>query len=79
VRCGHAATQYALLASVGNLARLLLAGGAGWMVDRLDGDWQAFFVATALLAVPGLAILGHILAKTRMGDGVFSRTDRTES
>ena len=76
---GHAATQYALLASVGNLARLLLAGGAGWMVDRLDGDWQAFFVATAFLAVPGLAILGHILAKTRMGDGVFSRTDRTES
>lgn len=76
---GHAATQYALLASIGNLARLLLAGGAGWMVDRLNGDWQAFFVATAFLAVPGLAILGHILAKTRMGDGVFSRTDRTQS
>jgi PAT family beta-lactamase induction signal transducer AmpG len=76
---GHAATQYALLASIGNLARLLLAGVAGWMVDRLGGDWQVFFVLTAILAVPGLAILAHILAKTRMGDGLFSRTDRMHS
>jgi PAT family beta-lactamase induction signal transducer AmpG len=76
---GHAATQYALLASIGNLARLLLAGVAGWMVDRLGGDWQVFFVLTAILAVPGLAILAHILAKTRRGDGLFSRTDRMHS
>lgn len=76
---GHAATQYALLASIGNLARILMAGSAGWMVDRLGGDWQRFFILTALLAVPGLAVLAHVLGRTRMGDGVFSRTNRKTS
>lgn len=76
---GHAATQYALLASIGNLARILMAGSAGWMVDRLDGDWQTFFIVTALLAVPGLAVLAHVLGRTRMGDGIFSRTNRKTS
>ncbi len=76
---GHAATQYALLASFGNLARLLMAGSAGWMVDRLDGDWGMFFGSTALLAVPGLLLLAHILRSGRMGDGVFSRTNRKSS
>lgn len=76
---GHAATQYALLASIGNLARILMAGSAGWMVDRLDGDWGRFFGSTALLAVPGLMILAHMLRSTRMGDGLFSRTNRTTS
>ena len=76
---GYAATQYALLASIGNLARIVVAGTAGWMVDCLHGDWQAFFVITALLAVPGLAILAHVLKKNQMGDGVFSRTNRKNS
>lgn len=51
------ATQYALLASLGNLGRTTLAAGSGWLVDLLGGRWELFFLITALMAVPGLAIL----------------------
>ena len=51
------ATQYALLASIGNFARIQLGALAGWSVDRLGGDWVIFFVATAFAALPGLALL----------------------
>ena len=53
----YTATQYALLASLGNLARILYAAASGFMVDRLGGDWALFFVITALAAIPGLLIL----------------------
>ncbi len=51
------ATQYALLASIGNFARIQLGAVSGWAVDRMDGDWAAFFVLTAIAALPGLALL----------------------
>jgi PAT family beta-lactamase induction signal transducer AmpG len=51
------ATQYALLASIGNLGRTTLASGSGWVVDRLDGDWALFFALTALAVVPSLLLL----------------------
>ena len=51
------ATQYALLASLGNLGRTTLAAGSGWMVDLLGGRWEVFFILTALMAIPGLLIL----------------------
>lgn len=53
----HAATHYALLASLGNLGRLWFAAGAGWMVDKLDGDWSAFFVWTTVIALLGIPLL----------------------
>ena len=51
------ATQYALLASIGNFARIQLGALSGWTVDRMDGDWGAFFVLTTLAVLPGLALL----------------------
>ncbi|WP_337996383.1 AmpG family muropeptide MFS transporter [Oleispirillum naphthae] len=74
---GYAATQYALLASIANFARIQLAGSSGWIVDRLNGDWSTFFALTAAMALPGLALLAHVLSKTRMGDAAFSPTHRT--
>ena len=45
------ATQYALLASVGNFARIQLGSVSGWAVDSLGGDWTLFFVGVAALTV----------------------------
>lgn len=50
------ATQYALLASIGNLGRTTLASGSGWFVDA-TGSWVLFFVITTILVIPGLLLL----------------------
>lgn len=50
------ATQYALLASLGNLGRTTLAGLSGYTVDWL-GSWERFFVVTALMVLPSLCML----------------------
>ncbi|MCA1778932.1 MAG: MFS transporter [Xanthomonadaceae bacterium] len=54
------ATQYALLASIGNLGRTTLASSSGWMVDGLDGNWSLFFVLTAIAVIPSLVILAWL-------------------
>lgn len=51
------ATQYALLNSLGNLARIWFAASAGVIVDELGGDWALFFSITAGLALLGLPLL----------------------
>ena len=53
----YTATQYALLASFGNLGRIWLSASAGWMVDTLDGAWAMFFWFTAVIALLGLPLL----------------------
>ena len=53
----YTATQYAALASLGNLARTTLAAGSGFVVDALHGNWALFFVLTTMLALPGLLLL----------------------
>lgn len=53
----YTATQYALLASLGNLARIWLSASSGWMVDTLHGDWALFFIITAGIALLGLPLL----------------------
>jgi PAT family beta-lactamase induction signal transducer AmpG len=55
------ATQYALLASIGNFARTSMASFAGSMVDLLEGNWALFFVLTSLMVVPGLLLLWLIV------------------
>ena len=50
------ATQYALLASLGNFGRTTLASFSGELVDYLN-DWSTFFVLTALMVVPSLIML----------------------
>ena len=63
----YTATQYALLASVGTAGRTLLASSSGAMVDWLDGDWGTFFVITAVMVIPSLAILWMIKNKLKLG------------
>lgn len=51
----YSATQYALFSSVMLLLPKFLAGFSGWAVDRFG--YEAFFVGTALLGVPVLALV----------------------
>jgi MFS transporter, PAT family, beta-lactamase induction signal transducer AmpG len=53
----YTATQFALLASAGNLGRIWLSAASGWMVDALEGDWAVFFAMTAGIALLGLPLL----------------------
>ena len=57
--CGrvYTATQYALLASLGNLSRTTLSAHSGQLVDFLDGDWMQFFILTTAMVVPSLLLL----------------------
>jgi PAT family beta-lactamase induction signal transducer AmpG len=56
----YTATQYALLAAVGTLGRTVMAGASGWVVDALGGNWALFFVITALMVIPSLALLLYV-------------------
>jgi PAT family beta-lactamase induction signal transducer AmpG len=66
----YSATQYALLNSLANLARIWTAASAGAMVDRLDGDWALFFTITAVVALAGLPLLiaMMVVLKTPRGE-----------
>jgi len=59
----YTATQYALLASLGNLSRIWLSASSGYLVDRLDGDWAVFFALTAVLALLGLPLLVWLMRR----------------
>lgn len=61
----YTATQYALMASAGNFGRTVFAGGSGWLVDSLAGDWIVFFVITSLMVIPSLLLLYWIGKKLR--------------
>lgn len=50
------ATQYALLASLGNFGRTTLASFSGELADYLN-NWSLFFVLTALMVIPSLIML----------------------
>ena len=62
----YTATQYALLASIGAIGRTSLAASSGAMVDWLDGDWGLFFVITALMVLPSLALLWGLRHRIRL-------------
>jgi PAT family beta-lactamase induction signal transducer AmpG len=51
----HTATQYALLTALASTGRTILSGGTGYVAAAVG--WPAFFVFTALTALPGLALL----------------------
>lgn len=53
----YTATQYALLASFGNLGRIWLSATSGWMVDTLHGAWSLFFWLTSIIALLGIPLL----------------------
>lgn len=50
------ATQYALLASLGNFGRTTLASFSGELADYLN-NWPLFFVLTAVMVIPSLVML----------------------
>lgn len=50
------ATQYALLASLGNFGRTTLSSFSGQLVDVLD-SWPLFFIMTAVMVIPSLIML----------------------
>jgi PAT family beta-lactamase induction signal transducer AmpG len=50
------ATQYAMLASLGNLSRTTFASTSGYLIDYL-GSWERFFIATTLMVIPSLIML----------------------
>jgi MFS transporter, PAT family, beta-lactamase induction signal transducer AmpG len=69
----YTATQYALMASLGNLSRTSLAAGSGFMVDWLD-SWALFFFITTIMVIPSLVLLLAIRhALTRRMGAFFSR------
>ncbi len=51
----YTATQYALLSSLASVARTVLATPAGWLSEQFG--WVSFFGLTAVVALPGLALL----------------------
>jgi PAT family beta-lactamase induction signal transducer AmpG len=61
----HTATQYALLASLGNFGRTSVSSGSGYVVDAMNGNWFWFFILTSLMVIPALLILVWIANKLK--------------
>jgi PAT family beta-lactamase induction signal transducer AmpG len=63
----HAASQYALLTSLCAMPGSILAGGSGFIIERVGFEW--FFVATSLIGAP-VAILcwyvWHLQERTKL-------------
>lgn len=69
----YTATQYALLSSLAGLARSVFAAGSGWAADTFG--WVEFFLISAALGLPGLAVLALL---PRYADVAFLRQPRRE-
>jgi PAT family beta-lactamase induction signal transducer AmpG len=54
----HTATQFALLTALASSGRTVFASGTGYVVGSIG--WPAFFVMTALAALPSLALLAWL-------------------
>jgi PAT family beta-lactamase induction signal transducer AmpG len=66
----YSATQYALMASLGNLGRTTLAATSGSLVTWLDGNWSLFFIITALMVIPSLLLLVVVFKKVKGHEAV---------
>jgi PAT family beta-lactamase induction signal transducer AmpG len=60
----YTGTQYALFTSLMMLPRTGLSASSGWIADQLG--WVAFFVFSALVALPGLLLLWWIIKRLPM-------------
>ncbi len=71
----YTASQYAVMASMGNLSRTSLAAGSGWMVDMLAGSWAMFFFITTIMVTPSLVLLWWIRHQLydRLGEVFYAR------
>ena len=61
------ATQYALLASLGNFARIQLGSVSGWFVDSTGGNWALFFVTVAAMSIPAIFLLWMLVQRLHKG------------
>jgi PAT family beta-lactamase induction signal transducer AmpG len=55
------AFQYALLSVLALLPRYVLGGPAGWLADH--GGWEAYFVVSFALGIPGIALVWLMRAR----------------
>lgn len=63
----YTASQYALLASVGNASRILLASSSGFVLEYwLDNSWSWFFILTSVMVIPSLILLYLMRAEVQM-------------
>jgi MFS transporter, PAT family, beta-lactamase induction signal transducer AmpG len=60
---GFAGSQYALLSALGLFTRNSLSAASGWLAETVGWPW--FFVVSALVAIPGMALLGFFLLSGR--------------
>jgi PAT family beta-lactamase induction signal transducer AmpG len=60
------ATQYALLSSLMAVPRTVISSGSGYLADHMD--WTTFFVATAVLALPGV-LMAALMKKELSPEG----------
>ena len=66
---GFAGSQYAMLSALGLSTRNTLSAASGWLVEEVGWSW--FFVVSALVAIPGMALLAFFLLSGR-----FDRAER---
>jgi PAT family beta-lactamase induction signal transducer AmpG len=60
---GFAGTQYALLSALGLFTRNTLSAASGWLAETVGWPW--FFVVSALVALPGMALLAFFVLSGR--------------
>ena len=63
---GFAGSQYALLSAVGLSTRNTISATSGWLVEKVGWSW--FFGITALVAIPGMVLLGFFLLSGRFDE-----------
>ena len=63
---GFAGSQYALLSSLGLFTRNTLSAASGWLAETAGWTW--FFVFSAVVAVPGMALLAFFLLSGRFDE-----------
>jgi PAT family beta-lactamase induction signal transducer AmpG len=60
---GFAGSQYALLSALGLFTRNSLSAASGWLAETAGWSW--FFVVSALVGIPGMALLAFFLLSGR--------------
>ncbi len=57
----HTATQFALLTALSAIGRTVLSAGSGFVAE--GSGWTSFFIISALIGIPALALLAYLHAK----------------
>jgi PAT family beta-lactamase induction signal transducer AmpG len=68
------ATQFALLASLAGVPRVIVSAPTGWLAEQIG--WVSFFVSCAVIAIPGLVLLSAF--RTWLGEKDQATAARAE-